>query len=105
MGDERGRHGHQRAVFKYRQVAPLKIVDRGVFHGNVVVPVLQRAGKTVVPGTAPDGPDGREGLGGYHIESFVARERTPAGLRSSPLNDTRSLQLERGGRFQARFAA
>ena len=67
MGDERGGHGHQRSVFKYRQVAPLKIVDGGVFHGDVVVPVLQRSGKTVVPGTAPNVPDGREGLGGNHM--------------------------------------
>ena len=69
MGDERGRDGHQGSVFVDRQVAPLEIIDGGVFHGDVIVPVLQGTRKTIVPGTALDGPDGGEGLGGDHIVS------------------------------------
>ena len=94
MGDERGSHGHQRLILEDREVTPLKVIDRGVFHGQVIVPILQGTGKTVVPGIALDSPDGREGLGGYHSFSLstpfycrselaVARELAPARLRSS----------------------
>lgn len=67
MGDERRSHSHQRSIFVNRQVTPLEIIDGGVFHSDVIVPVLQGSRETVVPGTALEGPDGRERLGGNHI--------------------------------------
>ncbi len=67
MGDERRGDGQQLPVLIEGQVAPLEVVDGSVFYGDVVIPILQRLGKTVIPGTAFDGVDAREGVCGDHI--------------------------------------